>query len=70
MLESCSILYLGVPAILGVLGAHRQVINPPDWCGAATTTLCGGRGDTHPLWRSYLVKNGIKVTVVESAEKT
>ena len=25
--------------------ARRHVIDPPAWCGAATTTLYGGRGD-------------------------
>ena len=50
--------------------ARRHVIDPPTWCGAATTTLCGGRGDPHLLWRSSLVEPGIKVTVVESAEVT
>ena len=27
------------------LVARRHVIDPPVWCGAATTTLYGGRGD-------------------------
>ena len=54
---------------LGALVARRYVIDPPTWCGAATTTLCGGRGDPHPLWRSSLVEIGIKVTVVESVEE-
>ena len=55
---------------LGVLVARRHIIDPLTWCGAATTTLCGGRGDPHPLWRSSLVEIGIKVIVVESAEET
>ena len=55
---------------LGALVAHRHVIDPPTWCGVATTPLCGGRGDPHPLWRSSLVEPGIKVTVVKSAEET
>jgi hypothetical protein len=42
--------------------ARQQVIDPPAWCGAATTALCGGRGDPHPSWRSSLVESGIKVT--------
>ena len=57
-------LYLGVPAILGVLVALRQVYDPPAWCGAAWTALSRGRGDPHPLWRSSIVENEIKVTVV------
>jgi len=49
---------------LGVLVARRHVIDPPAWCGAATTTLYGGRGDPLPLWASSLVESGIKVTVI------
>ena len=30
---------------LEYLVARRHVIDPPAWCGAATTTLYGGRGD-------------------------
>ena len=48
---------------LGALEARRHVIDHPTWCGAATTTLCGGRGDPHPLWRSSLVEPGAMVTV-------
>ena len=55
---------------LGALRLASNVNVPPTWCGAAWTILCGGREDPHPLWRSSLVENGIKVTVVESAEKT
>ena len=55
---------------LGALVARRHVIDPLTWCGAATTTLCEGRGDPHPLCRSSLVEPGIKVTVVESAGET
>ena len=51
-------------SLLGVLVARRQVYDPPTWCGAVLTILCGGRGDLHPLWRSSLVENRIKVTVV------
>ena len=49
MLESCSSLYIGVSAMLGVLVARRQVNDPPAWCGAASTMLCGGRGDPPPF---------------------
>ena len=38
-------MYLGAPAILGVLAARRHVNDPPAWCGAASITLYGGRGD-------------------------
>ena len=55
---------------LGALEAHRHVIDPPTWCGAATTTLCGGRGDPHPLGRSSLVEPGAKVTVIVFTEET
>ena len=55
---------------LGAVKLASNVIDPPTWCGAATTSLCGGRGDPHPLWRSSLVEPEIKVTVVESAEET
>jgi len=55
---------------LGALWLAGNVNDPPTWCGAAWTTLCGRRGDLHPLWRSTLVESGIKVTVVESAEET
>ena len=55
---------------LGALKLAGNVNDPPTWCGAAWTTLCGGRGDPHPSWASSLVEIGIKVTVVESAEET
>ena len=55
---------------LGVLKGRRYVIDPPTWCGAATTTLCGGRGNPHPLWRSSLVQLGAKVTVIVFTEET
>ena len=55
---------------LGAWWLARNVIDPPTWCGAAWTILCGGRGDPHPLWRSSLVEIGIKVIVVESVEET
>ena len=60
---------LGAPAPWSVKLAGN-VIDPPTWCGAATTSLCGGCGDSHPLWRSSLVESRIKVIVVESAEET
>ena len=34
------------------------------------TTLCGGRRDPHPLWRSFLVEPGAKVTVIVFTEET
>ena len=36
--------YLGAPAPWS-FEARRNVNDPPTWCGAAWTTLCGGRGD-------------------------
>ena len=60
---------LGAPAPWSVK-LTDNIIDPPTWCGAVTTTLCGGRRDPHPLWRSSLVEPRIKVTVVESAEET
>ena len=35
-------MYLGEPAILGVLVTHRHVFDPPAWCGAATTSFVRG----------------------------
>jgi hypothetical protein len=35
--------------LLGVFVARRQVIDPPAWCGMATTALGEGRGDPFPL---------------------
>ena len=55
---------------LGALRLAGKVNDPPTLCGAAWTTLCGGCGDPHPLWRSFLVEIGIKVTVVLSTEET
>ena len=60
--------YLGVPAPWS-FEAPGNVNDPSTWCGATWTTLCEGRGDPHPLWRSSLVEIKIKVTVVESAEE-
>ena len=48
----------------GALWLAGYVYHPPAWCGAVSTASCGERGDPHPLWRSSLVKNRIKVTVV------
>ena len=33
-------------------------------------TLCGGRGDPHPLWRNSLVEPGANVTVIVFTEET
>ena len=55
---------------LGAVKLTGNVIDPPTWCGAATTTLCGGRGDPHLLWRSSLVKFVIKLTVIEFMGET
>ena len=53
-----------------VLWLAGNVDDPPTWCGAAWTTLCGRRVDPHPSCIGSLVEIGIKVTVVESAEET
>ena len=55
---------------LGALKARRHIIDPPTWCGAAMTILCGGPRDPHPLWRSSLVEPGAKVTVIVFTEET
>ena len=55
---------------LGALRLAGNINDPPTWCGAARTTLCGGRGDPHPLWKNSLVEFGIKVTVIEFMEET
>ena len=55
---------------LGALKLAGNVNDPLTWCGAAWMTLCGGRGDPHPLWRSSLVEIGIKVTVIVPTEET
>ena len=60
---------LGAPAPWSVK-LSSNVIDPPIWCGAATPSLCGGRGDPHSLWRSSLVDFDIKVTVIEFTEET
>ena len=59
---------LGAPAP-GSVKLAGNVIDPPTWCGAATTSLCGERGDPHPLWRSSLVEPGAKVTVIVFTEE-
>ena len=50
-------------SLLGALVARWHVNDPPAWCGAASTTLCGGR---RPLLcgQAPLVELGIKVTAV------
>ena len=55
---------------LGALWLAGNVIDPPTWCGVATTTLCRGRGDPHLLWRSSLVEPGAKVTMIVFTEET
>ena len=60
---------LGAPAPWSVELAGN-VIDPPILYGAATTTLCGGRGYPHPLRRSSLVEPGAKVTVIVFTEET
>ena len=55
---------------LGALRLAGNVNDPPTWCGAAWTILCGGRGYPHPLWRSTLVEIEIKVTVIEFTGET
>ena len=51
-------LVLGVPGPWSIGGSPATVIDPPAWCGAAKTSLCGGRGDPHPSWWSSLVEPG------------
>ena len=55
---------------LGALRLAGNVNDPPTWCGAAWTTLCGGRGDPHSLWTSSLVESGAKETVIVFTEET
>ena len=55
---------------LGALWLAGNVNDPPTWCGAEWTILCGGRGDPHPLWRSSLVEFVIKLTVIEFMRET
>ena len=47
-----------------------NVIDPPTWCGAATTTFVRGTWRPHPLWRSSLVEPGANVTVIVFTEET
>ena len=61
---------LGAPAPWSLEDSPATSCDPPTWCGAATTSLCGGRGDPHPLWRSSLVESGIKMAVIVFTEKT
>ena len=56
--------------MLWFISEPKQELGAPTWCGAATTSLCGGRGDPHPLWRSSLVESGAKVTVIVFTEET
>ena len=35
-------MYLGEPAIIGVLVTRRHVFDPPAWCGAAMTSFVRG----------------------------
>ena len=51
-------------------GARRQRHRPSDLVWSGEDTLCGGRGDPHPLWRSSLVEPGAKVTVIVFTEET
>ena len=55
---------------LGAVKLTGNITDPPTWCGAATTTLCRGRGDSHPLWRSSLVEPGAMVTVIVFTKET
>ena len=50
--------------------ARRQRHRPSDLVWSGDDTLCGGRGDPHPLWRSSLVEPGAKVTVIVFTEET
>ena len=55
---------------LEYLVARRHGIDPPAWCGAATTNLYGDVETPSPLWASSLVESGIKVTVIVFTEET
>ena len=50
--------------------ARRQRHRPSDLVWSGDDTLCGGRGDPHPLLRSSLVEPGAKVTVIVFTEET
>ena len=60
---------LGAPAPWSC-EAHRQRHRPSDLVWSGNDTLCGGRGDPHPLWRSSLVEPGAKVIVIVFTEET
>ena len=60
---------LGAPAPWSC-EARRQRHRPSDLVWSGDDTLCGGRGDPHPLWRSSLVEPGAKVTVIVFTEET
>ena len=60
---------LGAPAPWS-FEARRQRHRPSDLVWSGDDTLCGGRGDPHPLWRSSLVEPGAKLTVIVFTEKT
>ena len=60
---------LGAPAPWS-FEARRQRHRPSDLVWSGDDTLCGGRGDPHPLWRSSLVEPGAKVTVIVFTEET
>ena len=60
---------LGAPAPWSC-EARRQRHRPSDLLWSGDDTLCGGREDPHPLWRSSLVKPGDKVTVIVFTEET
>jgi hypothetical protein len=60
---------ISVCRLLGALVTHWHVNDSPAWCGAALTTLCGGR---RPLLRGQApsVESGIKVTVIMFTKET
>ena len=60
---------LGAPAPWS-FEARRQRHQSSDLVWSGDDTLCGGRGDPHPLWRSSLVEPGAKVTVIVFTEET
>ena len=60
---------LGAPAPWSC-EACRQRHRPSNLVWRGDDTLCEGRGDPHPLWRSSLVEPGAKVTVIVFTEET
>ena len=50
--------------------ARRQRHRPSDLVWSGDDTLCGGREDPRPLWRSSLVEPRAKVTVIVFTEET